>query len=462
MGNANKSLALVIVALFLTSLVALPSSTVKASPKTITVPDDYPTIQEAIDNANAGDTVFVEQGVYQEETLEINKPLTLTGEETDKTEINLNPPLVNYTFIYVPMVVHSTAITINANNVKISGFTISMIDDKYNYLGGISANGNNIQISGNKIGKSGDSPLKLSGTLISVINNSLANDLVVNGSNQTIANNLITGNFESQGSFNEIIYNKISQGLNINGSFNLVIGNTISRLFVQNSNYSFISNNSLGRLEIGVFGQSCANNTFCKNFIIGPSLWGILLGRGSENVFHDNLISNYTNGYAIAIGGTHAVAEKNTFYHNLFIDNELDVGANWEVLGSGNFWDNGKIGNYWSKYSGSDSNGDGIGDNPFVVEGRKGDENGGLIRAVFGQDNFPLTKPFNINDARTELPYWASDFLNSSVDQSQSPEQQESEPFPTINLLVVLAMVTVGLIIVASFLACKRKTTNII
>lgn len=61
----NKRLALVIVLFFAMSVFLLPCSTVKAaSAGTLVVPNQYKTIQEAVDNASAGDTVFVKSGVY--------------------------------------------------------------------------------------------------------------------------------------------------------------------------------------------------------------------------------------------------------------------------------------------------------------------------------------------------------------------------------------------------------------
>jgi len=54
-----------------------------------------------------------------------------------------------------------------------------------------------------------------------------------------------------------------------------------------------------------------------------------------------------------------------------------------------NIWDNGSEGNYWSNYNGTDSNGDGVGDTPYVI-----DEN--------NQDNYPLMEQFII----PEFPSW--------------------------------------------------------
>ena len=57
-----------------------------------TLPDDYPTITAAIGNATDGDTIFVRSGIYEEKTLEINKTVSLVGENANNTKIRLHPP----------------------------------------------------------------------------------------------------------------------------------------------------------------------------------------------------------------------------------------------------------------------------------------------------------------------------------------------------------------------------------
>ena len=62
-AKAVSGVTLILLIVSLASL-AYKSQTVGTSPTTITVPDDYPTIQTAIGNATAGDTVFVRNGTY--------------------------------------------------------------------------------------------------------------------------------------------------------------------------------------------------------------------------------------------------------------------------------------------------------------------------------------------------------------------------------------------------------------
>lgn len=87
MGKIGRAFALFLIVLFILSLVVLPSATVKAQSKTIVVPNDYTTIQSAIDHANNGDTVFVKKGYYPE-TLVVNKSISVIGEDRNLTIID--------------------------------------------------------------------------------------------------------------------------------------------------------------------------------------------------------------------------------------------------------------------------------------------------------------------------------------------------------------------------------------
>lgn len=82
---------IVVLSLFLIVVIGLISFgvkfEVKADPRTIIVPDDYPSIQEAINNAIDGDTIYVRAGVYYENIV-INKSVRLIGENIHCTIID--------------------------------------------------------------------------------------------------------------------------------------------------------------------------------------------------------------------------------------------------------------------------------------------------------------------------------------------------------------------------------------
>ena len=84
----------------------LPSNAVA---QTITVPDDYSTIQLAINAAVPGDTVHVRAGTYFEHVT-ISKSLTLQGEDRETTIIDGSGT--------------GKVVTVTSSYVTVSGFTI--------------------------------------------------------------------------------------------------------------------------------------------------------------------------------------------------------------------------------------------------------------------------------------------------------------------------------------------------
>ena len=82
--------------------------------KVIRVPDDYPTIQAAIDAASSGYKITVSSGTYFEH-LVIDKPLKLIGEDKNTTIINGS---------IITGSISGHCVNITTDNVEISGFTI--------------------------------------------------------------------------------------------------------------------------------------------------------------------------------------------------------------------------------------------------------------------------------------------------------------------------------------------------
>jgi hypothetical protein len=76
---------------------------------TIIVPDDYPTIGEAIGHADDGDTIFVRSGTYYVDSVDVSKPVMLVGEKKETTIIDGAGNYVLYPTV---------------DNVTISGFTV--------------------------------------------------------------------------------------------------------------------------------------------------------------------------------------------------------------------------------------------------------------------------------------------------------------------------------------------------
>ncbi|TET64318.1 hypothetical protein E3J49_04485, partial [Candidatus Bathyarchaeota archaeon] len=87
----KRTLHLAVIILLLLGILALRVNiqSARAEPGIIVVPDKYAKIKWAIGNVTAGTTIFVRSATYYEH-LDINKPLTLVGENRDSTIIDGN------------------------------------------------------------------------------------------------------------------------------------------------------------------------------------------------------------------------------------------------------------------------------------------------------------------------------------------------------------------------------------
>ncbi len=351
-----------IVALILLTLTGSPTSVI------LRVPQDYPSIQEAINAANNGDTIVVSEGVYHE-SVWVNKTLTLIGE-------NKNTTIIESWGLDL-----GSGIIVKANDVSIRGFTIRNCGfrdhEEWWPAPGIFVwsrfNGSTITDN--------------------IVVNSSSGIILESSSNSVISRNIVTNNvvgitLHGSGCHN----NTIDSNTVMNNS-----GNGISIYCPipmhpprPEAGGNVIKNNIVVNHETGIRIRNSYENTVVRNLIADNRWVGIRLG-GRRNIILENDIRS--NGFDptrdtvlpwFASGILLEGWGNNTIYHNNFINNVRQV----KRLGSyNNTFDNGVEGNYWSDYAGEDLDAGGIGDAPYIID-------------QISQDHYPLMEPW------TELSWW--------------------------------------------------------
>ena len=390
-----KSMAMMLVLVLLTASSVAVLLPVEAVSKTIVVPDDYPTISSAIDNATDGDMILVKGGVYEEKPLEINKPISIIGEDPNRTIIKVNAPIINVTQILSQIYTTvADAIIIHANGVKLSKLTIVT-------GGNIIAIGDRTQITDNNMASG-----------------STEKGLVINGSYCNIAKNIMQTHFTG---------GTVSSLMSISGSFNIVSQNSAHKIIIT-GNLNIIGNNTtVSSVELLnannniVYGNNISTSTISAR----PTDYGIrIIDNSSHNIICNNNILALLSGVEI----NSKWAENNTFYHNNLLikyGREPDS-VHTYGLTLVNFWDNGKEGNYWEDYNGTDANRDGIGDTPYVID-------------ADNVDRYPLMLPYDVENDSIMFP--------------------QPEPLPTeivIAAVIIVIVVSVGILVYFK----KRKTPN--
>ena len=343
-----KKIDILLIAVFLVGSIIF-NFQVTIGSKTSIVPDNYLTINEAIENAFPGEIIFVKEGIYYE-NLVVDKSIKLIGENPSNTIIIGKGDVESG---------EQTVVTLSAEQIEISGFTIKSQNYSKSsfYATGISIEADNCKIINN------------------IICNTYYGIFCSVQSNITISKNQILSNLKDGirfvgGSFNNISGNNIEKnakgGIAIEGYSNVISKNNITN---NNRGIGIGSSYSL------VFANNIKNNIEFNFFF-----------AGSYNIVCSNNISESTWG--IYFSPYFATPNQNKFYHNNFINNLENIGGTsshniqyWDegFPSGGNYWDN-----YFIRYPGAKEIDDSeIGNIHYEIDSNNFDNN-------------PLIFPFNI------------------------------------------------------------------
>ena len=271
---------------------------------------NYTNIQDAVDNASDGDTVFVydDSSPYYENVF-VNKSLTLKGEDKNTTIVDG---------------VGDVGFNITINNTIINDFMIKNCTFGIGLLYNI-FEVSNITISNNTIYDCGHGVLLVNSTKTYILSNTIFDNF---------GSSIFIQKCNNSDVLNNIFYNNLQNGITIKRS----------------SNCSIYSNDIYSNLDLGIsIIDSSQYNSFSRNNINNNSDKGVYVDESSSNnsFCHNNFINNTKNA--------------------------CDCGDNlWgRYPPGGNYWSdyNGKD-NYYG-YDQDITGSDGIGDTPYNISQQK-------------------------------------------------------------------------------------------
>lgn len=197
------------------------------------------------------------------------------------------------------------------------------------------------------------------------------------GDGAIIENTEIVGNYTGisiRGSSNHrLINNRISDSVDGIIVWGPSSGSLIERNMISDSVYT------------GIALLNATHTQVISNSIERSDLLGLEIFGGTDNLVRGNQIQGSPLGLAVWGSG-------NRIYHNNFLGNGTFAPSFGWGQGQasdafeGNEWDYQGEGNYWSDYTGTDANGDGIGDTPYMIRDN-------------GVDHYPLMAPHRSADS---------------------------------------------------------------
>ncbi len=219
-----------------------------------------------------------------------------------------------------------------------------------------------------------DVPIQRNGDVYTFTDNVLA-QIVVDRDNIVIDG----AGYALQGTYNGTRTDSWVVGQGSNQGYNDTLPWTLGiDLANKNRHNLTVKNLNIQYFYIGIYIWT-SNNTL-TGCAVSDNIVGILLS-GDSNTLTRNYIARNEEGIFFGVNNPGDKPLNIVLTHNSFVDNIVQFSGcfckDYNTTEPMHTWDDGGEGNYWSDYNGTDADGDGIGDTPYVID-------------VQNQDRYPL------------------------------------------------------------------------
>ena len=278
---------------------------------------DFDSIQDAIDASVDGDIIQINDGVYLENIF-VNKGVTLRGSSKNGVVIDGQGT--------------RSVVVIGANGVSLEGISVKNSND----------------VMTNKTVPSDVSGIYIEGDDVRIQDCSILDCYYALFANDCL--NLTITNCSASHNVAGFCLNNSLYGLISNCS---LISQENYGVSLQYTRLSTVSLSSISMTSsIGLIFIDSSNNEIYQNTFV-DNLYGVRFFRSADSCSNDNMI-----------------------FRNNFVNNSVNAYDDCR-----NLWYVGSMGNYWDDYEGVDTDGDGIGDDPYLIP-------------LIGEDRYPLVSEF--------------------------------------------------------------------